>query len=174
MGPEYVGQIQGSGVVGSGRGMVGRGRGGVYYSTLPAVSLSASLSPHLFLSSSSWLPLVCSPHSTPYCSEYDALDDRLLAIKSCPHTNSRGNSSTPDFSTRPHSVFHPTASFICPPDPVLAGCSQQVHFILILQKNGQKAVGSNPDEARVTSSDKTCLHQMKIVKQQAVSSDGRR
>ena len=52
VGPEYVGHIQGSQVVGSGRGMVGRGRGGgYYYSTLPAVSLSASLSPHLFLSS---------------------------------------------------------------------------------------------------------------------------
>ena len=46
--------------------MVGRGRGGgCYYFTLQAVSLSASLSPHLFLSSSSWLPLACSPHSTP-------------------------------------------------------------------------------------------------------------
>ena len=46
--------------------MVGRGRGGgYYYFTLQAVSLSASLSPHLFLSSSSWLPLACSPHSTP-------------------------------------------------------------------------------------------------------------
>ena len=43
----------------------GGGVGGYYYSTLPAVSLSASLSPHLFLSSSSWLPLACSPHSTP-------------------------------------------------------------------------------------------------------------
>ena len=45
---------------------MGRGRGGgYYYSTLPAVSLSASLSAHLFLPSSSELPLACSPHSTP-------------------------------------------------------------------------------------------------------------
>ena len=53
-------------MVGSGRGQGGAGGGGgYYYSTLQAVSLSASLSPHLFLSSSSWLPLACSPHSTP-------------------------------------------------------------------------------------------------------------
>ena len=53
-------------VVGSGRGQGGAGGGGgYYYSTLQVVSLTASLSPHLFLSSSSWLPLACSPHSTP-------------------------------------------------------------------------------------------------------------
>ena len=53
-------------MVGSGRGQGGAGGGGgYYYSTLQAVSLSASLSPHLFLPSSSWLLLACSPHSTP-------------------------------------------------------------------------------------------------------------
>ena len=62
VGPEYVGHrwwVQGGGKVGRGGG------GGDYYSTLQAVSLSASLSPHLFLPSSSWLLLACSPHSTP-------------------------------------------------------------------------------------------------------------
>ena len=62
VGPEYVGHrwwVQGGGKVGRGGG------GGYYYSTLQAVSLSASLSPPLSLSSSSWLPLACSPHSTP-------------------------------------------------------------------------------------------------------------
>ena len=53
-------------MVGAGRGQGGAGGGGgYYYSTLQAVSLSASLSPHLFLPSSSWLLLACSPHSTP-------------------------------------------------------------------------------------------------------------
>ena len=62
VGPEYVGHRW----WGQGGGKVGRGGGGgYYYSTLQAVSLSASLSPHLCLSSSSWLPLACSPHSTP-------------------------------------------------------------------------------------------------------------
>ena len=62
VGPEYVGHRW----WGQGGGKVGRGRGGgYYYFTLQAVSLSASLSPHLFLPSSSWLLLACSPHSTP-------------------------------------------------------------------------------------------------------------
>ena len=58
--------------------MVGRGRGGgYYYFTLQAVSLSASLSPHLFLSSSSFLffrpvwrfvesPELLAPHDLPH------------------------------------------------------------------------------------------------------------
>ena len=56
------------------------------------------------------------------------------------------------------SVCHPNASFIYPPDPVLAGCLQQIHSMLILQNNGQKAVGSifqlsTSTSARSTSSE---------------------
>ena len=78
VGPEYVGHrwwVQGGGKVGRGGG------GGDYYSTLQAVSLSASLFPHLFLSSSSWLPLACSPHSTPAHPAFGLDFESILAKK---------------------------------------------------------------------------------------------
>ena len=56
-----------------------------------------------------------------------------------------------------NSVCHPNASFTYPPDPVLAGCLQQIHLMLIFQLSGQKAVGSKPEFENLNLQPATCL-----------------